>query len=114
MPSISPESRLGLPDCPAGALANLRDPDALLCWFADETFGPWHMTSSLEIHGVTIARVFALDRRVARPVAERLVAQSGDEAEEVLVYAKGPRGGQVTRARWTRQRGFETTEFEVR
>jgi hypothetical protein len=109
-----PHLREGLPDCPTKALGNLRGPDALLCWFDDATFGPWHQTSNLDIHGVTIAKVIAGDRRVAMPVATRLVAQGGADADEVLVYASDRGETRFTRVRWTRRSGYEITEFEVK
>lgn len=112
--SAAAETREDLPDCPARAIDDLRGPDALLCWFADATFGAWHQTSNLDIHGVTIAKVIAGDRRVAMPVATRLVAQGGHDADEVLVYASDRQETRITRVRWTRRSGYEITEFEVK
>ncbi len=110
---LAPEVRLGLPDCPPQAMADLRGSDALECWFGNETFGPWHIVSSLEIQGITIVRLVATDPGVADPVARRLVEQGGPAAEEVLVYAKPLRGPGVTRVRWTAPGGFETSVFVV-
>ena len=110
---LAPEVRLGLPDCPPRAMADMRGSDALECWFGDETFGPWHIVSSLEIQGITIVRLVATDPGVAETVARRLVEQGGTAAEEVLVYAKPLRGPGVTRVRWTPAGGFETSTFVV-
>lgn len=108
---LSPEVRLGLPDCPDAAGDDLRSADALECWFADGTFGPWHMVSSLEIQGITITRLMATDPGVAGTVARRLVEQGGSGVEEVLVYAKPLRGAGVTRVRWTPDDGYHTSVF---
>lgn len=111
--ALSPEVRLGLPDCPAGAIADLRGANALECWFRDDAHGVWHVTSSLEIQGTTLLRLVGSDRGVAEAVARRLVEQGGEGAHEVLVYARNLRGPDVTRVRWTRSGGFETSDFAV-
>lgn len=113
-PPLSPEVRLGLPDCPPSAMDDLRGSEALECWFGDDTFGPWHIVSSLEIQGITIVRLVATDPGVADPVARQLVEQGGTVAEEVLVYAKPLRGPGVTRVRWTPDGGFQVSRFAVK
>lgn len=111
-PPEQPIPRLGLPDCPAGAIDDLRGADALECWF-DGPRGPWHVTWSLEIHDVTLVRLVAADPSTADEVARLLVEQGQEGAAEVLVYARAARGQDVRRVRWTPAGGYQVSRFSL-
>jgi hypothetical protein len=118
-PSLN--GRLGIPDCPAGAIHDPLGPRSLECWFYTGATG-WRITKRVSAHHAFIVRVEVTDLGAAPDIAHAIVKATRPAFGEVMVYATAlPRPshagtddatpGLVTRIRWTEQDGFDTLTF---
>jgi hypothetical protein len=109
------------PDCPAGAKRDVLSPDALECWFYEES-AAWKIVTAVSAHGALVLETEVTDAAVLPAVARGVVRGSAGRFTEVLVYGMvlAPRdslaadtgaGDVVTRVRWTPREGFTALMF---
>jgi hypothetical protein len=109
-----PANDYGVNACTKAAAASLLSVDALQCWFVGR-HGRWRTLKHESHFDVLVVDAEALDLRDSEEIARRFVAQQGREFSEILVYvypeSPGDRG-RIRRIQWTREKGFETLDFD--
>jgi hypothetical protein len=107
------DSDLGIPACPASAVAALLSPDALQCWL-DAPNGRWRIVGHESVHSALVVHVDAAQLHDAEAIARQIVDAEGSRFVEILVYvgSRTPASPGVTRrVRWAPERGFDVLEF---
>ena len=109
-----PADDYGVNVCTKAAAASLLSVDALQCWFAGR-HGRWRTLKHESHFDVLVIEAEALDLRDSEEIARRFVAQQRGEFSEILVYVyregRSDRG-RIRRVQWTREKGFETLDFD--